>query len=242
MLGVDFDGTLAPIVADPDQARPDAETLGLLQALASRLSRLVLISGRDTDQLWDRVRIPSLMLIGNHGLEERQAGRSRLSSIAEPFRPNLARAAEAIGLMQAGRPGIRIERKEAAISVHYRESDDPRAGKDLEALLRPLAAREHLRLHPGRQLWELRPEVEVHKGSVVRGLASSLHPRALIYVGDDVTDTDAFTAMRHLAGIRTLAVGVRSSEVAPQAFADCDLLVDGVDGVKALLRDLLALG
>jgi len=71
--------------------------------------------------------------------------------------------------------------------------------------------------------------------------ADELGPRAAWFEAD-VTDTDAFTAMRHLAGIRTLAVGVRSSEVAPQAFADCDLLVDGVDGVKALLRDLLALG
>mgnify|MGYP001794864952 FL=1 len=63
-----------------------------------------------------------------------------------------------------------------------------------------------------------------------------------IYVGDDVTDTDAFKAMRQLQGVRTLAIGVRSPEVAPEAFVDCDLLVDGVEGVKTLLRDLLALG
>lgn len=202
----------------------------------------MLISGRDTDQLWDRVRIPAIMLIGNHGLEERQAGRSQLSPLAEPFVASLARAAQAIVLMQVGRRGVRVERKAATISVHYRESDDPRAGKDLEAVLGPLAARERLQLHAGRQVWELRPAVEVNKGSVVAGLASSLHPRALIYVGDDVTDTDAFRAMRQLHGVRTLAVGVRSPEVAPEAFADCDLLVDGVEGVKTLLRDLLALG
>ena len=228
---------------DPALARPDQEILGLLTALADRVQELVIISGRDTDQLDERLRMPSIKLIGNHGLEERQEGRSRLSPQAEQFSGNLERAAEAVrGLPQARSPGVRVERKRAAVSVHFRQ--EPRLEKDhkFEAGLRALAKREGLLLHGGRFVWELRPATEIDKGSVVRGLARSLQPEALVYVGDDLTDADAFRALRGIEGMRTLAVGVRSNEVPSSAFIDCDLLVEGVAGVRAFLGDLMTIG
>ncbi|MDQ6711352.1 MAG: trehalose-phosphatase [Candidatus Dormibacteraeota bacterium] len=242
VLGLDFDGTLAPIVVDPDKAKPDRDTLALLERLACRLLRLVLISGRDSDLLWERVPIPNTLLIGNHGLEERRDGVSRLSAQAQPYADNLLHAADALASIAAATgPGIRIEQKRASIGVHFRQSPDPQAsGAQLGESLSALAGQEHLRLFRGRYVWELRPAVEVNKGTVVAGLAGSLHPAGLIYVGDDVTDADAFRAMRDLPNVRTLAVGVRSAEVPTETFDACDLVVDGVEGVKTLLADLLA--
>jgi len=244
VLGLDFDGTLAPIVTDPDQAQVDPETLALLRKLATLVRQLALISGRDTDDLVDRLRIPEAVLIGNHGLEERRAGRSRLSAAAEPFAANLRRAAAAIAAQkEVQQAGVRVERKQAAISVHYRDAADPKTvGSALATALRPVAAGERLRLHGGRLVWELRPAVDVNKGTVVIGLARSLRPDALIYIGDDITDADAFAAMRHLPSTRTFAVGVRSAEVPVETFVDCDLVLDGIDGVTGLLRELLAVG
>ena len=243
VLGLDFDGTLAPIVADPELARPDARTLELLAALASRVTQLVLISGRDSTQLQRRVPLPSIRLIGNHGMEESVTGRSRLRPVAAAFTPRLARAAEAIAaLPEASLPGVRVERKRAAVSVHYRGSVDTGVGGRLEVALRRLGEGEGLRLHAGRFVWELRPAVDISKGSVLRELASTPGARALVYVGDDVTDADAFAELRQLNRMRTLAVGVRSSEVPPGTFKDCDLMVDGVEGVKGFLSDLLAIG
>lgn len=243
ILGLDFDGTLAPIVGDPDLARPDARTLELLAALASRVAQLVLISGRDSSQLAQRVPLPSIRLIGNHGMEESVMGRSRLRLVAEAFTDRLARATEAIAaLPDSSLPGVRVERKRAAVSVHFRESDDPGVGARLEVALRRLGEGEGLRLHAGRFVWELRPAVDISKGSVVREMAATPGARALVYVGDDVTDADAFAALRQIKKMRTLAVGVPSSEVPSGTFKDCDLLVDGVEGVKAFLSDLLAIG
>lgn len=234
---------MAPIVADPALARPDAATLELLAALAGRVAQLVLISGRDTHQLAERVPLASIRLIGNHGLEERLQGRSRLTPVAEAFTANLARTAEAIAALPEARlPGVRIEPKRAAISVHFRESHDSGVGARLEVALRRLGEARGLRLHAGRFVWELRPAVDISKGSVVRQLASTPGVRALVYVGDDVTDADAFAALRQVNEMRTVAVGVLSSEVPAGSFKDCDLLVPGVEGVKAFLSDLLAIG
>jgi trehalose 6-phosphate phosphatase len=230
-------------VNDPELARPDGATLELLAALAARVRQLVLISGRDTGQLLDRVPLDSIRLIGNHGLEERVMGQSRLTPAAAEFATRLALAGEAIAALPESRlPGVRIEAKRAAVSVHFREAREEELGPRLETALRPLAQRQGLRLHSGRFIWELRPAVEVSKGSVVRELAQNGGGRALVYVGDDVTDADAFKALREVNQTRTLSVGVLSSEVPLATFKDCDLLVDGVDGVKAFLSELLAIG
>jgi trehalose 6-phosphate phosphatase len=243
VLGLDFDGTLAPIVADPALARPDAATLGLLAALAGRVTQLVLISGRDTRQLAERVPLPAVRLIGNHGLEESLGGQSRLSPVAEGFTARLAQTAIAISALPEARlPGVRIENKRAAISVHFREANDRGVGARLEATLTRLGEAHGLRLHAGRFVWELRPAVEISKGSVVTMLAATPGARALVYAGDDLTDADAFAGLRRVKQIRTVAVGVLSGEVPAATFKDCDLLVDGVEGVKSFLSDLLAIG
>jgi len=203
--------------------------------------RLVLISGRDTDLLWQRVPLKGVMFVGNHGLEERRHGTSRLIDAAQPFGPSLERAAVAVGtLAEVGTSGVRVERKRASVSVHFRDANDPRTvGQALEQVLRPLADRVGLRLHGGRFVWELRPAITMDKGEVLRELVRSLRPGGVIYVGDDVTDADGFAALRSMGDLPTLAVGVRSTEVPVGTFKDCDLVLDGVPEVTQLLAALL---
>ena len=133
-------------------------------------------------------------------------------------------------------PGLRIERKPAGVSVHFRNAADP---STTQALLRPalerIAEGERLQLHAGRKL---RPPVDMNKGAVLRQLAAVLRPAAIIYVGDDRTEADAFSALRAMTCTGTLAVGVRSHEVPEATFADCDLRVDGVAGVTRFLGEL----
>jgi trehalose-phosphatase len=213
--------------------------VALLSELSHSLLRVAVISGRDTDALATRIPVDGVLLIGNHGLEERD-GESRLVAAAQPFVGALERAAAAIGgLMEARRPGVRIERKRASLSVHFRNAPD---SAQAEASLRPavarIAQREQLRLHAGRMVLELRPPLDIDKGEVLRRLARTLRPDAIVFIGDDRTDGDAFAALKTISGSATLAVGVRSEEVPVLTFIDCDLTVDGVDGVTCLLREL----
>ena len=213
--------------------------LALLNELSHDLLRIAIISGRDTDALAARLPIDGLIFVGNHGLEERN-GESRLLAAAKPFAAPLGRAALAIaGLVETGRPGVRIERKRAGVSVHFRNAADPPA---TAALLRPALERiadgEQLRLYAGRMVWELRPPLDINKGEVLRRLAATVRPAAIIYIGDDVTDADAFSSLKAMTDIPTVSVGVRSHEVPQGTFADCDLTLDGVAGTAQFLGEL----
>jgi trehalose 6-phosphate phosphatase len=226
-------------VSDPDQAMPLPAVLALLNELSHYLMRIAIISGRDTDALAARLPIDGLIFVGNHGLEERN-GESRLLAAATPFAAPLERAADAIaGLETTRQPGVRIERKHAGVSVHFRNAADPPATAALlRAALERIADGEQLRLHAGRMVWELRPPLDIDKGEVLRRLAATVRPAAIIYIGDDVTDADAFSSLKAMAGIPTVSVGVRSHEVPAATFADCDLTVDGVAGAAQFLGEL----
>jgi trehalose 6-phosphate phosphatase len=226
-------------VADPDQAMPGPEAVALLRELDRHLLRIAVISGRDSDALAARLPVDGLVYVGNHGLEERN-GESRLVAAAAPFAPALERAADAVNQLDVARlPGVRIERKRAGLTVHFRNAAGPsQVQASLRGPLEGIAESEGLTLHPGRMVWELRPPLDIDKGQVLDRLATALHPKAIIYIGDDVTDADAFSALKAMSGIRTVAIGVRSHEVSDATFANCDLLVDGVGGVLQLLREL----
>jgi trehalose 6-phosphate phosphatase len=226
-------------VSDPEQAMPDSEAVALLAELVRYLLRIAIISGRDTDAIAARLPVDGLLFVGNHGLEERN-GESRLVAAATPYTAALERAADAVTrLKEARRPGVRVERKRAGVTVHFRNAADPSASQtSLRPPLERIAHDEHLGLFGGRMIWELRPPLDIDKGQVLQRLAAAIHPAAIIYIGDDRTDADAFTALKAMSRTQTLAVGVRSHEVPATTFADCDLVVDGVAGATQLLREL----
>jgi len=226
-------------VPNPDEAMPTPQVVALLSELNRYLLRVAIISGRDTDALAARLPIEGLIFVGNHGLEERN-GQSRLVEAAKPFTTPLARAAAAIARLEETRfPGVRVEHKRAGVSVHFRNAADPlRAQAALRPPLERIADGEGLRLHAGRMVWELRPPLDIDKGEVLRRLAVALRPQAIIYIGDDLTDADAFAALKTMTDIRTVAVGVRSPEVPEAKFADCDLMVDSVAGATKFLGEL----
>jgi trehalose 6-phosphate phosphatase len=228
-------------VPDPDRAAPDPQAIALLDELSHCLQRIVIISGRDTDFLVSRLPLRGALFIGNHGLEERDGGVSRVVDEVQPYLPRLRRAADAVeALPQAQARGIVIERKRATVSIHFRKAADPSAcGATLQPALKEIARHEQLELQPGRLVWELRPPLGLDKGEVLRRLAASLQPAGLIYVGDDRTDADAFSALKRIPSVRAVAVGVRSTEVRDDVFRDCDLMVDGVPGVTELLGQLV---
>jgi trehalose 6-phosphate phosphatase len=230
-------------VPEPDQAVPDPQAVPLLSELSHCLQRVAIISGRDTDFLVSRLPLRRAVYIGNHGLEQRDDGASRVVDEAQPYLLPLQRAADAVETLPQGRaPGISVERKRATLSVHFRKAADPTAsGAALQPALQEIARREQLQLRPGRFVWELRPPIELDKGEVLRRLAAAVQPAGLVYVGDDRTDADAFSALTRMPSIATLAVGVRSAEVPDDVFVQTDLMVDGVPGVTQLLRELLAL-
>jgi trehalose 6-phosphate phosphatase len=241
LIATDFDGTLAPIVAEPSAARPHPAVLPALRRLAPRVGTLAIITGRPAPaavELGGFAGIPGLIVIGHHGWERWEAG--RLTSPPPPPGVAPARARLPGVLASAGAPeGTWVEDKGHALVVHTRRTAEPqRALVALGAPLAKLAADTGLACEPGRLVIELRPR-GIDKGTAITALAAERNPVAILFAGDDLGDLPAFAAVRALRASGHEGVTVASASGEVTALADeADLVVDGPDGVSALLVSL----
>lgn len=237
----DMDGTLSHIVPNPPDARVTERSRALLAALRDVLPLVAVISGRGAGDVHARVGIPGLIYIGNHGLEQWVGSGTAFLPEVAAFRPALEGAIDDLrGYLY---PGMEIEDKGATVSIHYRQTADPDA---VATIFRPLvvrAAADHgLSTFEGRRVFELRPPLEVNKGTAFEGLIRRHALDAAVFIGDDTTDVDAFRAARSLrAAGECLAygVGVLSASTSEPVREVSDALVPGVEGVEELLAWLL---
>ncbi len=221
---LDVDGTLAPIVARPELAVVPDETRELVRALVTRYLVVACISGRAREDARRLVGVDGVRYIGNHGIELHPEARSAAAEIAE-FRRELGSVWP-------------VEDKTFSLSLHYRESDDEPAA---HAVLETVAARARARgLDPrwGRKVLEIRPAHRADKGTAATAIIEEAHARLALYAGDDTTDLDAFEALRQHDLDAAVRVAVASDEASEELIARADLVVDGPDCLRALLRAL----
>ena len=237
--GLDFDGTIAPIVEDPEAARPLPGVVDLLGPLADRYAAVALISGRPAAYLASHATAPGVRYLGMYGLEEIVEGRVLVDPRLEAARPAVAAAARDLAADPAvEESGAHLEDKRYAVAVHTRRVADPGrwAGPVGEAAAR-VAARQHLEVVPGRLVWALRPQVRSDKGDAVHRVVAESGARAVLVAGDDLGDLPAFAVAGELGG--GLRVAVRSAESPAELLAAADLVVDGPEGVRDVLERLL---
>jgi trehalose 6-phosphate phosphatase len=241
LIALDYDGVLAPIVADPDQAVPESGALEALRRLAQRVGTLAIVTGRPAEvvvRLGDLDSVPGVLVEGQYGAEHWADG--RLSTPDDPPQVVAAKPDLPPALAEAGAdPGVWVEDKRLALVVHTRRTPDPDGELDrLRPALERFAVRYGLEPHPGKMVLELRPP-GFDKGGVLRRLAAERCPGAVLFAGDDVGDLPGFAAVDELrrAGTPGLTVASASAEAAEVAEA-ADVAVDGPPGVVALLTDL----
>lgn len=241
LVALDYDGTLSPIVADPQAARGHPEAAGALRRLAGLIGTVAVITGRPAAlavELGGFTHVPGLIVLGHYGWERWQDG--KLTSPPAP--PGIAAARQRLPavLANAGAPaGTWTEDKGTALAVHTRRAADPeQALALLRGPLAELAEETALAVEPGRLVIELRPG-GMDKGAALSSLAAERAPSAVLFAGDDLGDLAAFAAVRALreAGTPGLTVCSGSAEVAALA-ESADLVVGGPDGIIALLGAL----
>ena len=205
----DFDGTLSDIVNDPDAARPAAGAAEALQKLAAHCPVAVL-SGRDLADVAERVGLPGIWYAGSHGFElTAPDGTHHQNDAAAAAIPVLEQAAAQLRDQLGSIPGVVAEHKRFGVAVHYRNAARDRVG-EVAAAVRAAGRRHALRVTTGREVIELRPDIDWDKGKTLRWVIDHLHdarsgagpeagsgPLVPIYLGDDITDEDAFDAVRH---------------------------------------------
>ncbi|MFD9002835.1 trehalose-phosphatase [Streptomyces sp. NPDC059582] len=248
VIGLDFDGTLAPIVADPEQARAHPDAVPALAALAPKVAAVAVVTGRPAAVAvrhggFDGVPgLEHLVVLGHYGAERWDARTGTVT--APPPHPGVAAVrAELPGFLDTigAWRGTWIEEKGRALAVHTRRAEDPQAAFEvLRAPLTELAARYGLIVEPGRMVLELRPP-GVDKGVALQDFARELAAESVVYAGDDLGDLPAFAAVDKLRsdGVPGLLVCSGSDEVA-ELRDRADLVVNGPEGVVDLLRALAA--
>lgn len=228
---LDYDGTLTPIVERPEDAVLSDATRGVLRKLALRHT-VAIVSGRDLADVRARVGLEGLHYAGSHGFDIAGPRGSHAHAAALGAAPHLAAAADEVERDSAGLAGVQVERKRFAVAVHFRRAR-PSDAQALEAAVdRALARHPGLRKTGGKMIFELRPDVDWDKGRAVLWLIEELKLQdALpVYLGDDLTDEDAFRA---LAG-RGIGIAVLD---APRATAARHVLPD-TDAAREFLRQL----
>ena len=252
VVGLDFDGTLSPIVDDPEQAHIHPDAADVLVALAAQVRAVAVVTGRPARQALDLGGLEEvadavhasgkdLYVFGQYGNERWSSDQRRIVSPRPPaglasFERELPRV-----LREAGAAEAWIEDKGLAVAVHTRRLPEPTAAFErLQGPVGELARAHDLVVEPGRHVLEVRSP-GMHKGQAVDTLVELTGASGFLFAGDDLGDVEAFEAVsaHGRRGAATLLVAVASEEQQALA-ARADVLVSGPDEVLELLRTFAA--
>lgn len=203
LLFTDFDGTLVPIVQNPDDCHLEPHVREVLTSLSQLENVQVgVISGRKLDDLRPRIGIDGIVYAGNHGIEIDGPGVTFIEPTAEQMRQHVQEAAAVVAPEIRTFKGAWIEDKGLTSTIHYRDVAEeiaPRLIGLIEQLTKPMVESKKIFLRQGKKVLEIRPAVGWDKGVAIRWMASRLTKNGIkpviIYLGDDVTDEDAFTVL-----------------------------------------------
>jgi trehalose 6-phosphate phosphatase len=239
VLCLDFDGTLSPIAPMPEMAVFPEENREIVEALGRNpMCALAIVSGRALCDVKEKVSISDIMYIGNHGLEA-EGPQFHFESLAPPQdTQTMEQLKKDLGRELDGIEGVFVEDKGLTLSVHYRLAnveDEPLIQKLVLKTCHPYLAEKKIHLWEGKKVLEIRPSLDWDKGKAVLWLLSrerdanqgNVFP---IYVGDDVTDEDAFRALQG----QGLGILVGLSDL-----SDAHYYLNGPDEVTDFLRHLL---
>ncbi|MFD9637506.1 trehalose-phosphatase [Streptomyces violascens] len=247
VVAIDFDGTLAEIVADPEQARAHPDAVPALAALAPHVASVAVVTGRPAGVavryggFAGRAGLEHLVVLGHYGAERWDAVTGTVHT-PDPHPGVAAARAELPGVLDAHGAwrGTWIEEKGQAVAVHTRRAQDPQTAFDaLRAPLADLAAHHGLVLEPGRLVLELRPP-GMDKGVALAAYIREVGAESVLYVGDDLGDLPAFAAVEKLRSDGMPGLLVAADTVIAELAERADLLLTGPASVTTFLRTLAA--
>jgi trehalose 6-phosphate phosphatase len=204
-LFLDYDGTLSPIAPRPELATLPPETHEVLQHLALHLP-VAILSGRGLEDVAALVGIPSIVYAGSHGFDISgpplaEGGPPLRHEVGEGIPERIERAAARLRRELQGIAGVLVEPKRFSVAVHFRLADESALSRIEQAVDSTLGKVAGLRKAHGKKVFELRPEDDWDKGKALlwvlheMKLDHAANPVVPLYVGDDVTDEDAFRVL-----------------------------------------------
>lgn len=244
LVAVDYDGTLAPIVLDPDKAAPDASALAAFGRLGALIGQVAIVTGRPAQTcvrlggLTEVAGLERLIVLGQYGAERWDAASGEFHIPPAPVAVAEVAAELPTVLSQAGWPDARIEDKGRAVAVHTRElREAERAFAELVGPVTDLATRHGLQVEPGRLVIEVRSAAVADKGVALRALVEEVGAEVVVFAGDDLGDIPAFRAVDQLRADGLAGVLVHAASDEQLALAElADVTCRGPAGVAAWLN------
>ncbi len=243
LLLLDVDGTLSPIAPRPDYAVVPPATQAVLRALVALPHvHVASISGRAADDARRLVGVDGTWTIGNHGFEIAPPNAPATArDDVTAYAPRIGEAARRTRELAREDGGIIVEDKRWTLSVHYRLAH-PRIVPELTSQVEAIATELGLRVMRGKEVLELRPPIDIDKGSAALDLARELgaldESGSVLCAGDDRTDEDAFRALRRE---KPAAVTVRVAHEAGERETAAEFALPDTDAMRELLEHVLEL-
>lgn len=210
ILLLDFDGTISHIVDDPHEAFLDEDFKNILKKIVRKALPLGIVTGRSIQDIKKRIKLKKIIYAGDHGFEIQSKELSFRYPIASEYKKAIQEIMIKIKKQLFPIEGVILQQKEYSTSIHYRRvesSDLPSFRNKVKSILTPYLQSGRVKIFPGKKVYEIKPPVEWDKGKAVEKIIAELKSKnnlsdlSPLYIGDDVTDEDAFRSVNRLGGI-----------------------------------------
>jgi trehalose 6-phosphate phosphatase len=246
-LVFDIDGTLSPIAPTPEEAQLYPGVKELLEQ-AKAYAHIAIMTGREIEDGAAMVGVEGLTYIGTHGLEWSDGlpdqHRVEIVPAALAYREPGTHLLDLVEQHLPELPGVIVQRKRIGGTLHYRLAPDPeQARQKILAILEKPARQLNMHLSEGKRMIEVRVPLAIDKGQALRQYVQRLSLQGVLFAGDDRTDLDAVQETPRLRskGISALSIVVQHQDTLPILLERADLVVPEVDGMAALLRQIVAI-
>ena len=240
----DIDGTISSIVSKPYQAMITNNMKGILNNIQSKFKLLAIVTGRSLQDALQMVDIQGILYIGSHGMEYEKNNKIVTDKKALKYIPQLTDLYDELKHEpNMKHSGIILENKNTCISIHYRSTNNPQSvRKNILKTLENIRKTEGLQIKEGRKLIEVRPPIGNDKGKIINKIVKNYNANQLIYLGDDITDVDAFKEISRLTKEEKFdgtSILVQSNETPEFVKKNAEYYVNSIDDVEKFFNWIL---
>ncbi len=241
----DIDGTISKIVLDPYEATISQIMRITLEKMANKFQLVGIITGRNVKNARDMLEVDGLLYIGSHGLEYLKDGEIYIEPEVEEYFPIIQKIARNIQGEEelCNIKNILFQEKGLCFTAHYRKCEDPEGTRrKILDTINEQEGLEKFKITEGRKVVEIRPKIGHDKGTILEKLIFENAVEKIIYLGDDVTDVDAFKKLNELkenGNVNGAGIVVVSEEVPEFVRENASFYVNGVDEVQKFFNWLL---
>ncbi|HML04201.1 MAG TPA: trehalose-phosphatase [Methanobacterium sp.] len=239
-LITDIDGTISEIVPTPGEAVVSEDMKQIIEKIAKKYKFTGVMTGRSINNALDMIGNKNLIYIGNHGMEQLKNGKIWIDPEVKKYVPHIKKLAKSLKKDLKDHECILFQDKELSFTVHYRLCDngDKIRKKALDTIA-SIKDSKNLKISEGRKVIEIRPPAGHNKGSILQKFIFENKIKKMIYLGDDITDVDAFRKLNELSSekkVETLSIAVNSNETPDYVKESADFYVKSVDEVQIFLK------